>query len=83
VVVGRRGIRSLGLENLATAGSYALYLLAVFMPQQSIFRVAMPLAPLMGDSGIVERGWLRWLVLAVAIVAQPVCVAVLWFYANP
>ncbi|GAA4163441.1 hypothetical protein GCM10022286_23910 [Gryllotalpicola daejeonensis] len=81
--VGRRGIRPLGLENLATAGSYALYLLAVFMPQQSVFRVAMPLAPLMGDPGIVDRPWLRRTVLAVAIAAQPVCVAVLWFYANP
>lgn len=81
--VGRRGIRPLGLEILATSASYALYLLAVFMPQQSVFRVAVPLAPLMGDPGIVERTWLRRLVLTVAIVAQPVCVGVLWFYANP
>ena len=83
VWVGRRRIRALGVENLATSVSYALYLLAVFMPQQSVFRVAMPLAPLMGDPGIVGRPWLRRLVLAVAITAQPVCVAVLWFYANP
>lgn len=81
--VGRRSIRSLGSEILATGASYALYLLAVFMPQQSIFRVAIPLAPLMGDPGITQRAWLRRLVLIVAIVAQPVCVGVLWFYANP
>jgi len=81
--VGRRGIRSLGVEILATCVSYALYLLAVFMPQQSVFRVAIPLAPLLGDRGIVDRPWLRRTLLAVAIAAQPVCVAVLWFYANP
>jgi hypothetical protein len=81
--VGRRGIRALGVETLATGASYALYLLAVFMPQQSIFRVAMPLAPLLGDPGIAGRPWLRRTVLAVAIAAQPVCVGVLWFYANP
>ncbi|AYG03796.1 hypothetical protein [Gryllotalpicola protaetiae] len=81
--VGRRGIRPLGTEIIATAASYALYLLAVFMPQQSVFRVAAPLAPLMGDPGIAGRTWLRRLVLGFAIAAQPVCVAVLWFYANP
>jgi len=81
--VARRGIRPLGIENLATGVSYALYLIAVFMPQQSIFRVAMPLAPLMGDPGIAARPWLRRLVLAVGIAAQPVCVGVLWYYANP
>jgi len=81
--VARRGIRPLGIENLATGVSYALYLIAVFMPQQSVFRVAMPLAPLMGDPGIVSRAWLRRLVLAVGIAAQPVCVGVLWYYANP
>ncbi|MFC4244178.1 hypothetical protein ACFOYW_12410 [Gryllotalpicola reticulitermitis] len=81
--VGRRGIRPLGIEIVATTASYALYLLAVFMPQQSIFRVAMPLAPLMGDPRIVERAWLRRVILFVAVAAQPVCIAVLWFYANP
>jgi hypothetical protein len=81
--VRRRGIRSLGVEVVATCVSYALYLLAVFMPQQSVFRVAMPLAPLIADRGIVERAWLRRLVLAIAVASQPVCVAVLWFYANP
>jgi hypothetical protein len=81
--VGRRSIRSLGIESLATGASYALYLLAVFMPQQSVFRVAMPLAPLMGDPAIAERAWLRRLILVLGIAAQPVCVGVLWFYANP
>jgi hypothetical protein len=81
--IGRRGIRSLGPEILAAGASYALYLLAVFMPQQSVFRVAMPLAPLMADPGITQRPWVRRLVLIVAIAAQPVCVGVLWFYANP
>lgn len=81
--VGRRGIRSLGIEIVATGVSYALYLLAVFMPQQSVFRVAMPMSPLMGDPGIASRPWLRRMLLAIAIAGQPVCVALLWFYANP
>lgn len=81
--VARPGIRALGVEILATAASYALYLIAVFMPQQSVFRVAMPLAPLLGDPGLVARPVLRRVVLAAAVAAQPVCVALLWFYANP
>ncbi|MCL2515285.1 MAG: hypothetical protein FWD85_06905 [Microbacteriaceae bacterium] len=81
--VRRRGIRTLGVEIVATCVSYALYLLAVFMPQQSVFRVAMPLAPLIADRGIIDRPWLRRLVLAVAVAGQAVCVMLLWFYANP
>ncbi len=75
--------RSLGPVILSTAASYALYLLAVFMPQQSVFRVAIPLAPLLGDPRFAERDLWRRMLVGLGALAQPVCVAVLWFYANP
>jgi len=40
--------RSLGNELRAWGVSYGIYLFAVFLPQQSIFRLVMPLAPLLG-----------------------------------
>jgi Gpi18-like mannosyltransferase len=40
--------RLLGALNRLWAASYALYLLAVFFPQSSLFRLLMPMAPLTG-----------------------------------
>ena len=40
--------RRLGSTVRLWAASYALYLLAVFFPQSSVFRLLMPLAPLVG-----------------------------------
>jgi hypothetical protein len=43
-----RSARRLGSTIRLWAASYALYLLAVFFPQSSVFRLLMPLAPLVG-----------------------------------
>ena len=40
--------RRLGALNRLWVASYALYLLAVFFPQSSLFRLLMPMAPLTG-----------------------------------
>ena len=40
--------RRLGATSRLWAASYALYLLAVFFPQSSVFRLLMPMAPLAG-----------------------------------
>jgi hypothetical protein len=41
-------VRSLGVDLRLWVVSYALYLLAVFFPQSSIFRLLMPMFPLLG-----------------------------------
>jgi hypothetical protein len=61
--------RRLGSATRLWGASYALYLLAVFFPQSSVFRLLMPLAPLAG--AITPRSWPgRILVLAVATALQ-------------
>jgi len=41
-------VRSLGVDLRLWTVSYALYLLAVFFPQSSVFRLLMPMFPLLG-----------------------------------
>ena len=43
-----RPVRSLGVDLRLWVVSYALYLLAVFFPQSSTFRLLMPMFPLLG-----------------------------------
>lgn len=78
-----RPIRMLGLEIVGFAFSYTLYLLAVFLPTQSLPRLVMPLAPLLADSRLsTTPRRRRWLVTA-CIVLQAVAVFLLWTLANP
>ena len=57
VVLGlvRRSQR-LGLELQTYTIGWVAYLVAVFLPQQSSFRMLMPLAPLLGDPSCRPRG---------------------------
>ncbi len=61
--------RRLGLTVRLWAASYALYLLAVFFPQSSVFRLLMPMAPLAG--AVVPRSIpARAAVLIVSVALQ-------------
>lgn len=51
-------VRRLGVEVRLWAASYLLYLLAVFLPQSSIFRLLFPLAPLWG--AVAQPPRLAW-----------------------
>lgn len=63
-------VRRLGVTVRLWSASYLLYLLAVFFPQSSTFRLLIPLSPLWGAVAAPRsRGW-RWGVLGVGIVAQ-------------
>ncbi len=65
-----RPVTRLGTTNRVWLASWALYLLAVFFPQSSIFRLLMPMAPLAGaltPRSIPARAAV--LVLAVALQA--------------
>ncbi len=79
----RPSIRALGQVTLAFSVSYSLYLFAVFLPQQSLFRLLMPLAPLGGAVGASEHRRLRVPLLVAAIALQPVALLLLWTIGYP
>lgn len=82
-LLSRPGIRALGTEVVAYAASYALYLFAVFLPQQSLFRLLMPLAPLAGAPGLTRNRRARTITFWVGIGLQPVALLLLWFIGYP
>ncbi|MCU1579488.1 MAG: hypothetical protein JWP19_1692 [Rhodoglobus sp.] len=81
--LSRRALRGLGHEFVAWGASYGLYLFAVFLPQQSLFRMLMPLAPLLGDPAFSRSAAVRRTLLVVGIVLQGAAVVLLWFLGYP
>ncbi|HEY2642844.1 MAG TPA: hypothetical protein VGI56_03735 [Galbitalea sp.] len=79
----RPGMRALGDEILAFSGSYGAYLVAVFLPQQSIARLLLPLSPLFGMPALSMRPRLRRVTLAVLVALGPFAIAELWFIFPP
>jgi len=79
----RRSTLRLGHEIVAFAASFALYLVAVFLPQQSLFRLLLPLTPLLGAPAVSERPVVRRTLLIGGIVLQPVAVVLLWALVAP
>lgn len=63
-------VRRLGVEIRLWSASYLIYLLLVFFPQSSIFRLLMPLSPLYGALALPRsRAW-RIGLLAVGLLGQ-------------
>ena len=81
--LSRRALHPLRPEIVAYSASYGLYLVAVFLPQQSLFRLLLPLAPLLGDPAIARSKPLRRGLLAGSIALQPVAIVLLWFVGYP
>ena len=63
-------IKSLGVEVRLWAASYLLYLLAVFFPQSSLFRLLVPLSPLWGAVAAPRSTVYRVSVLALCVIGQ-------------
>jgi hypothetical protein len=82
-VLTRPSVRALGTDIVAYAASYGLYLFAVFLPQQSTFRLLLPLAPLAGARGLTRNRRARTAALVASIALQPVALALLWFIGYP
>lgn len=82
-LLSRPSVRALGTEVVAFAASYGLYLFAVFLPQQSLFRLLMPLAPLAGAPALAANKRVRMIVLICGIALQPVALLLLWFIGYP
>ncbi|MGL3199938.1 MULTISPECIES: hypothetical protein, partial [Curtobacterium] len=79
----RRDVRAVGTDVWSFTAAYVLYLVAVFLPQQSLPRLLMPTAPLLGSDVFVgTRGRaVTWLVVGMGL--QPVAVVLLWFLGYP
>lgn len=76
-------VRRLGIEVVAFAASYALYLFAVFLPQQSILRLMMPMAPLLADERLTSTRRRRVWMVTGCLVLQTAAVLVLWTLGYP
>nr|WP_274638086.1 hypothetical protein [Microbacterium bovistercoris] len=63
-------VRLLSPEIRLWSASYAVYLLAVFFPQSSVFRLLLPLSPLWGAVAVPRSGIWRAGVLAACIGGQ-------------
>lgn len=63
-------VKRLGVEVRLWSASYLLYLLAVFFPQSSIFRLLLPLSPLWGAVAMPRSTWWRMGALALCLLGQ-------------
>ncbi|WP_238439579.1 hypothetical protein [Microbacterium sp. JZ31] len=73
-------VRRLGPEIRLWAASYVLYLLAVFFPQSSTFRLLLPLSPLWGAAPRSRIG--RWIALALCLAGQWLWIALMYGSGN-
>ncbi|UOE45621.1 hypothetical protein [Agromyces larvae] len=63
-------VRRLGIDLRLWLVSYALYLLAVFFPQSSTFRILAPMFPLAGALAVPRARWYRWSLVVVLLALQ-------------
>jgi len=81
--VTRRSTLRLGHEVVAFTAGFFAYLVAVFLPQQSLFRLLMPLSPLLGTPAISSRPWVRRTMLLGGAALQPVAVVFVFLFTAP
>jgi hypothetical protein len=58
--------------------AYALYLLAVFFPQSSTFRILAPLFPLLGALALPRARWYRWSLVVLFLALQVGWLLICW-----
>lgn len=63
-------VKTLGVDLRLWVGSYALYLFAVFFPQSSVFRLLMPMFPLLGSLATPRNRVYRVVVTLLLIMGQ-------------
>jgi hypothetical protein len=81
--VSSRSVRKLGVEVVAFIVSYGLYLFAVFLPQQSTFRLLLPISPILADERLSSTKRRRRITLGGALVLQAAAVLLLWTIGYP
>ncbi len=72
-------VRRLGVDLRLWVVAYVVYLLAVFFPQSSTFRLLMPLFPLLGAVALPRSRVYRAIVLVLCIAGQVGWVAIAWW----
>lgn len=79
-VLARRTSRAaMGLESWAWTIAYLLYLLAVWFPQSSTFRILLPAFGLLAVAAALPGRWWRPLVLGIAVAGQVAWVWACWW----
>ena len=63
-------VRKLGVDLRLWVASYGLYLLAVFFPQSSTFRLLMPLFPLLGAAALPRSPFYRASIVLLFVAGQ-------------
>jgi hypothetical protein len=81
--IQHRTLRVLGDDILAFSGSYAAYLVAVFLPQQSLVRLMLPLSPLLGAPILTRSVVFRRVAVGVLIASQVLTISTLWVLGPP
>ncbi|WP_314423222.1 hypothetical protein [uncultured Microbacterium sp.] len=76
------GVRRLGPDLRLWSASYVLYLLAVFFPQSSTFRLLLPLSPLWGAVAVPRSRVWRGGVLIACVAAQWVWILHMYALGN-
>jgi hypothetical protein len=72
-------VRKLGVDIRLWVASFVLYILAVFFPQSSVFRILMPTFPLLGAFAVPTSRVYRVGIVAVFIVLQWVWIDIGWW----
>ncbi len=75
--------RRLGVDLRLWLAGYAVYLLAVFFPQTSTFRLLMPLAPALGAFALPRSTGYRVALVLLSIASQVVWMWFAWFVIVP
>lgn len=78
-----RSTRALGPDLRAYTFGWVAYLVAVFLPQQSLFRMLLPLSPLLGHPALSRSPRRRGITLAACILLQPVGILLFWVVWPP
>jgi len=79
VLLRSRAARRLGPDLRFWLLSYALYLLAVFFPQSSTFRLLVPLFPALGIVAQPRHPAYRLAIVVLCVLGQVLWVQVAWY----
>lgn len=83
VAMTRRTMHRYGADLWTFFVSYIAYLFAVFLPTQSLFRMLLPLSPMLGHPALSRTRRRRVISLVVSLAAQPFTIYLLWVIYPP
>ncbi len=82
VLLFSSSVRKLGADIRLWSASYLLYLLAVFFPQSSTFRLLLPISPLWGAIAVPRSRTYRCWMLAACVLGQWIWIYNVYALAN-